>query len=61
MDKVLITANFHVFVGQGKNANGTDKPSRRVAYTKGMVVEAADIPVDQTADDWVAKGLATAA
>lgn len=61
MDKFIIAANFHVYVGQGKNPDGTDKPDRKVTFSKGMVVDANDIPDGHTADDWVAKGLATAA
>jgi hypothetical protein len=61
MDKFIIAANFHVYVGQGKNPDDTDKPARKVTFSKGMVVDANDIPEGQTADDWVAKGLATAA
>ena len=56
MGKYLIEANFHVFVSQGD-----DKPERKASFTKGMVVEAADIPQGQSAADWVAKGLAKAA
>jgi hypothetical protein len=56
MGKYLIEANFHVFVSQGD-----DKPERKATYSKGMVVEAADIPQGQSAADWVAKGLAKAA
>jgi hypothetical protein len=61
MDKLIIAANFHLFVGQGQNADGTDKPARKVTFSKGMVVDANDIPEGQTAEDWVSKGLATAA
>ncbi|NQW54296.1 MAG: hypothetical protein HQ465_23945 [Rhodospirillales bacterium] len=60
-DKLIIAATFHLFVGQGQNADGTDKPARRATYAKGMVIEAFEIPEGHTADDWVAKGLATAA
>ena len=60
-DKYLIAENFHVFIPQGKNDDGSDKPDRKRAFTKGMIVEAADIPEGHTGDDWVAKGLATAA
>jgi len=31
---------------------------RKVTFTKGMVVDAADIPEGQDADNWVAQGLA---
>lgn len=61
MEKVLVLENFHVFIAQGKDADGNDKPDRRAAFTKGMVVEVDDIPAGQSADDWVAKGLAKAA
>lgn len=56
MGKYIIEANFHVYVSEGDG-----KPERKAAFTKGMVVEAADIPQGQSADDWVAKGLAKAA
>lgn len=55
MGKYLIEANFHVYVSQGEG-----KPERKAVFTKGMVVEAADIPEGHTGDDWVAKGLAKA-
>lgn len=61
MDKFMIVANFHVYVAQGKNLDDTDKPDRKVTFSKGMVVDANDIPEGQTADDWVAKELATVA
>lgn len=54
--KHIIEANFHCYVSQGD-----DKPERKVSFTKGMVVEAADIPEGQSAADWVAKGLAKTA
>jgi len=54
--KYIIEANFHVYVSEHDS-----KPERKAAFTKGMVVEAADIPQGQSADDWVAKGLAKAA
>ena len=54
--KYIIEANFHVYVGQGD-----DKPERKASFTKGMVVEAADIPQGQSAADWVGKGLAKTA
>lgn len=56
MSKYLIESNFHCYVNQGEG-----KPERKVIFTKGMVVEANDIPEGQNADDWVAKGLAKAA
>jgi len=55
MGKYLIESNFHVYVSQGEG-----KPERKATFTKGMVVEAADIPEGHTGDDWVAKGLAKA-
>ena len=54
MEKLIIEANFHVFV---PDVTGRE---RRVQYTTGMVVEAADLPEGQDPDDWMAKGLATA-
>ena len=56
MSRVVIIANFHVFVSQGAG-----KTDRRVGFTKGMVVEGDKIPEGQTTDDWIAKGLAKAA
>ena len=55
-DKYIIALNFHVFVSQGEG-----KAERKQAFTKGQVIEENDIPAGQSADDWVAKGLATAA
>jgi hypothetical protein len=55
-DKLIVETSFHVFVPQGEG-----RPERRVEYRAGMLVEADDIPEGQTADDWVAKGLAKAA
>ena len=54
--KHIIEANFHCYVSQGD-----DKPERKASFTKGMVVEAADIPQGQSAADWVGKGLAKTA
>ena len=56
MEKLIIDANFHVFVSQGEG-----KPERKVAFTKGLLVDASDIPEGQSAEDWIAKGLAKAA
>lgn len=56
MEKLIIETNFHVFVPQSEG-----RPERRVEFKAGMLVEADDIPEGQTADDWVAKGLAKAA
>lgn len=61
MEKVLITANFHVYVPQGTNADGTDKPAKRVNYTKGMIVEIVDVPEGQDVSTWIANGLASEA
>lgn len=55
-DKLIVEANFHVFVPQGEGL-----PERRVEFTRSMLVPVDDIPEGQTADDWVAKGLAKAA
>lgn len=60
MEKVLITANFHVFASQGFHADGTDKPARRVNYTKGMVVNVDEVPEDQDVNAWISNGLAEA-
>lgn len=51
--RVIINENFHVFVSQG-----ADKSDRRVAFTKGMVVDDTAIPDGQFAASWIAKGLA---
>lgn len=56
MEKLIIEANFHVFVSQGEG-----KPERKVEFTKGMVVAENDMPEGQSAEDWIAKGLAKAA
>jgi hypothetical protein len=61
MDKLIILANFHVFVAAGKGPGGGDLPDRKVSYTKGMVVPLADVPQGQSAEDWIAKGLASLA
>lgn len=57
-----ILANFHVFVSQGRYDSGPhegeDKPARRVDFVRGQSVPVADLPPDQSADDWKAKGLA---
>ncbi len=59
MDKLVILANFKVDVANaGTNPDGTPRASTVVAFTKGMVVAADDIPAGQSADDWIAKGLA---
>ncbi len=51
--RVIINENFHVFVSQGDG-----RSDRKVAFTKGMVVDDTAIPEGQTTDDWIAKGLA---
>lgn len=56
MDKYIIEANFHVFVAQGEGVN-----EKKAVYSKGMVIEESEIPAGQSADDWIAKGLAKAA
>jgi hypothetical protein len=56
MDKVLIVENFHVYVGQGE-----DQPELRKDFTKGQVIDSADIPEGHTAEAWVEKGHAKAA
>ena len=53
MDAVRIVANFHVFVPAAEG-------DRRVAYQRGQTVKVADIPDDQSAQDWIEKGLAEA-
>lgn len=56
MDHVLITRNFRIDV-----AGSERKPAETRHYTKGIVVAVADIPAGQSAEDWIAKGLAAAA
>lgn len=56
MEKVIIDANFHIFVSQGEG-----KPEAKALFTKGMVVAADEIPEGHTAESWVEKGLAKAA
>ena len=58
MDKLLILANFKVDVPVERNAENDVIRSKPVAYTKGMVIDAADVPEGQSADDWIEKGLA---
>ncbi len=53
--KIQILANFHVFVP------GDSVDDKRVEFTKGMVVDDANMPVGQSAQDWIEKGLAKAA
>jgi hypothetical protein len=54
IEKARVAANFHVFVPA---EDGRDK---KVAYTAGMAVAAADLPEGQSLQDWVDKGLAKA-
>lgn len=61
MDRLIILANFHVDVSNGKDAAGNDKPPTKKAFTKGMVVNIDDLPEGQSADDWIEKELAKAA
>lgn len=50
--KLEIIENFHVWVGA--------RPATKVDYTRGMVVDEKDVPADQSAQDWIDKGLAKA-
>jgi hypothetical protein len=63
--KLLILQNFVVMVPTGKYDSGPhegeNKPDSRVQYSKGMVVDEANVPENQSADDWIAKELAEAA
>lgn len=63
--KLLILQNFAVMVPTGTYESGQhageNKPDRRVPYSKGMVVNEADVPEKQSADDWIEKELAEAA
>lgn len=54
--KLLILAKFHVFA-----SNGEGKKSTRFDYAPGMVVDAGDLPSDQSAESWIDKGLAAEA
>lgn len=60
MDKLLILENFHVYVADGFQADGKQKPDKRVALTKGMTLSPDQLPAGQSAADWVEKGLAKA-
>ncbi len=53
MAKLQIIANFRVWVPDA----GKD---RKVEFTKGMVLDESAVPEGQTAEDWLAKGLAKA-
>lgn len=55
MEKIIIESNFHIFVSQGEG-----RPERKAVFTKGMVVDVADIPEGQSAEAWIASGLAKA-
>lgn len=54
MAKLQIVANFLVWVPAEP---GKD---RKVEFTKGMVLDADALPAGQSAEDWIAKGLAKA-
>lgn len=53
MRKLIIAANFHVDIDQGEG-----KPPVRKQFTKGMVVDEAELPDGHTAADWIGKDLA---
>ncbi len=55
--KYLIEMNFHVFVPP--HVEG--RPETKKTYGRGQVIDESDIPEGQSGEDWVAKGLATAA
>ncbi len=59
-DRILIVANFHVFVPSADDVGGRRRETRK-AYSRGQVIEASDIPEGQSAEGWIAAGLATAA
>lgn len=50
---LLILAGFRVIVSRQK-----DGEPGHITYMPGMVVVADSIPADQTAQDWIDKGLA---
>jgi hypothetical protein len=52
----MILANFHVYT----LAPGADRTTR-AEYLRGQTIAEGDVPADQSADDWIAKGLAEAA
>ena len=56
MRRLMILANFHVYT----LAPGAER-STRVEYLRGHLIAESDVPADQSADDWIAKGLAEAA
>ncbi len=49
--KVKILSNFHVFVPNGER-------DKKVAFTAGAVLGAAEMPVGHNMQDWKDKGLA---
>lgn len=55
--KVLIELNFHVFIPPHVESH----PETKKTYSRGQVIDASDIPDGQSAEDWISKGLATAA
>jgi len=56
MRRLMILANFHVYT----LAPGAERTTR-AEYLRGQTIAEADVPADQSADDWIAKGLAEAA
>lgn len=58
MEKLLILENFHVYVADGLQPDGTEKADRRVAFTKGMTLTTDQMPAGQAMADWIEKGLA---
>lgn len=54
MRTLVIAANFHVDLPNPD----PEKPSTRKPFTKGIVVDEADLPEGHTAEAWVEKGLA---
>lgn len=56
MRRLMILANFHVYA----LAPGAERATR-VEYLRGQVIAEGDVPADQSADDWIDKGLAQAA
>lgn len=59
--KYLINANFHVFVPVPEGADGKPRPEAKKVFGRGQVIDESDIPDGQSAEDWISKGLATAA
>jgi hypothetical protein len=56
MRRLMILANFHVYT-----LAPCAERTTRVEYLRGQQIAEADVPADQSADDWIAKGLAEAA